>query len=127
MAAIIARGATSSKKCPQAERSSRSQASTGVGALRGGSCESASLWEVVARIDAVAGTEIDQGILALLHLNHEAPFRRADVVVGHLVDARWDLLELVVAVAIRTNVEAHRFGGAVRRLAVEMDLERSEE
>src|SRR5262249_54104509 len=75
---------------------------------------SASLWEVVARIDAIAGTEIDQGILALLHLNPEAPFRRADVVVGHLVDARWDLLELVVAVAIRPNMEAHALGGAVR-------------
>src|SRR5262249_23177466 len=83
---------------------------------------SAGLWKVVPRVDAVAGAEIDQGILALLQLNPEAPLRCTDIVVGHLVGARWNLFELVVAVTIGSNMEADSLGLAILGKSIEMVL-----
>src|SRR5262245_41399737 len=84
---------------------------------------SARLRKVVSHLDAVLGAEVDHCVLAGPDLDLEAPSRCAHVVVRHLVDAGGNLLESVVAVPIRTNVEAHPLGATVRRLGVEMDLE----
>src|SRR5262249_41745406 len=83
---------------------------------------SAGLRKVVARLDAVLWAEVDHGVLAGPNFHLQAPSGCADVVVGHLVDAGRNLLELVVSVPVRTNVEAHPLRCAVRRLGVEMDL-----